>query len=135
MDDTEETLAAGRAIQPRLSDMLGPPAAADVASRLEEILASDSAPALKAAAIRVVLDEHDDTARFLRRYLDDPTFRTLGTGSPRDRSGGTDLLAGDQGPVDADLYHCAQCDYEWEHYQAGESIPDCPDHHIPLIRN
>jgi hypothetical protein len=137
MDDTEATLAAGRAIQARLAGMLGPTAAADTAGRLETILAADSEPAMRAAAVRALLGEHDDTARFLRRYLDDPTFRTLMTsdgGRRSERSGGTDLLAGDPGPIDADRYRCPHGDYEWELYQAGESIPDCPVHHVPLVR-
>ncbi|MBL7487608.1 hypothetical protein I6A60_13705 [Frankia sp. AgB1.9] len=137
--DTEATLAAGRAIQPRLKDILAPAAAADAAERLDEILAADSSePAMTAAAVRALLDEHDDTARFLRRFLDDPSFRTLlePDGGPlNERSDGIDLLAGDPGPIDADLYRCPQGDYEWEHLQAGESIPECPVHHVALVRS
>ncbi|WP_261569261.1 hypothetical protein [Frankia gtarii] len=138
MDDTEATIAAGRAIQQRLFDLLGPAVAADVAAHLEKVLTADSEPTSRAAAVSELLGEYDDTARFLRRYVNDAAFRALlsaDSGPANERSDGPDLLAGDPGPIDADLYRCPQGDYEWEHLQAGESVPECPVHHVALVRS
>jgi hypothetical protein len=31
------------------------------------------------------------------------------------------------------LYRCPLGDYEWPAFEAGEDVPECPQHHVPLV--
>lgn len=36
-------------------------------------------------------------------------------------------------PLPGEVYHCPQGDYEWLMFEAGEDVPECPQHHIALV--
>lgn len=44
-----------------------------------------------------------------------------------------DPLAGDIGDVSAEMYVCPEGDFAWEVRRAGQPIPPCPVHNVPLV--
>jgi len=36
-------------------------------------------------------------------------------------------------PLPGTVYRCPQGDYEWPMFEAGEDVPECPQHHIALV--
>lgn len=131
--DDDGVLEAARAIRPYLGDLTGPTAALDIDRQLAAELAGRHDKAATAVRIRTVLEEHEDTAWFLRRVLDDkPLYRPpyLQQFTMREISG----PAGDCGVIEADRYACPHGDYAWYRPDVGTPVPRCPDHHVALIR-
>lgn len=44
-------------------------------------------------------------------------------------------LPGRYRPPGIEIYHCPQGDYQWPRFDAGEPVPECPAHHVPLVRS
>ncbi|OBK44799.1 hypothetical protein [Mycobacterium sp. 1081908.1] len=38
-------------------------------------------------------------------------------------------------PPDTEVYVCPQGDYAWPRFSAGEPVPVCPTHQVPLVRS
>jgi hypothetical protein len=132
--DDDGVFEAARAVRPYLSELLGPDEAVTANRALAAALTDTSGEAAAAERIRVVLGGHPDTAWFLRRVLNDrPLYRppyqqplvTRGITGP----------AGDPGFVPADRYVCPESDYTWYRPDVGTPVPQCPDHHVALIRS
>ena len=45
---------------------------------------------------------------------------------------GVSPLPGDPGPVPLAKYSCPMGDYDWYRRAAGQPVPLCPTHHVPL---
>ena len=85
-----------------------------------------SDPPASARRLRILLEQHEDTAWFLGRVLADapdyrppyyqPGYRTRGTASP----------PGDVMPIAAARYNCPVCgNYVWYRPDVGTPVPRC----------
>jgi hypothetical protein len=132
--DDDGVLEAARAIRPYLGDLIGPAQASAIDDLIAREFNSPASLAETAGRLRVLLEEHEDTAWFLTRVLADPSLhrppyvqqvRYRGIISP----------AGDPYLVAADRFACPRGDYAWYRPEIGTPIPVCPTHHLTLIRN
>ena len=125
--DDAGVFEAARAIRPYLDRLVE---SADAAAELERQLAGElgqvSDPSASARRLRILLEQHEDTAWFLGRVLADapdyrppyhqPGYRTRGTASP----------AGDAMPIAAARYNCPVCgNYVWYRPDVGTPVPRC----------
>jgi len=133
--DNDGVLEAARAIRPYLKDLVDDPAvAADLDRRIAEQLTDQGDQMATASTLKALLEEEEDTIWFLNRVLTDkPQYRPPYHQPAYQR----DIVspAGDPGPVEADRYSCPCGDYVWYRPDIGTPVPDCPDHHIPLMRS
>lgn len=138
-DDTEETgvWETARAIRPYLKNLLGPKDGPAMDHQLAKILTK---PDERSSALRDLLKAYSPTSRFLDEVVaDGPNYRPPYLqpdffGSVRGSAGRPDP-AGVIGPIVADKYICPRSnDYTWYLPDVGTKIPDCPSHHVTLIR-
>ena len=125
--DDEGVLEAARAIRPYLDRLVeSADAAAELDRQLAGELAQVSDPPASARRLRVLLEQHEDTAWFLDKVLADapdhrppyhqPGYRTRGTASP----------PGDAMPIAAARYNCPVCgNYVWYRPDVGTPVPRC----------
>jgi hypothetical protein len=125
--DDEGVLEAARAIRPYLTGLVeSADAAAELDRQLAEELGQVSDPSSSARRLRILLDQHEDTAWFLGRVLADapdcrppyhqPGYLTRGTASP----------LGDMMPIAAARYNCPVCgNYVWYRPDVGTPVPRC----------
>jgi hypothetical protein len=129
---------AARAIRPYLADLVGPPAAGGLDRRLADELTTPGERSERTRRLRAILDEHPHTRRFLLDVLADPPHYRPPYEQPRShrRPAGDAGPLGDLSPVTADRYLCPDTshDYAWYRPDVGTPVPDCPTHHVPLIR-
>ena len=132
--DDDGVLEAARAIRPYLNDLVGPALAATIDDRIAEEINGAAGPAETVSRLRALMEEHDDTSWFLTRVLADQSLhrppyhqqvRLRGVVSP----------AGDPYLVEADRFACPRGDYAWYRPEVGAPVPDCPTHHLSLIRS
>jgi hypothetical protein len=126
--DDEGVLEAARAIRPYLVDLIDAPDAAAVLDRqLADELGRVSDPSASARRLRILLEQHEDTAWFLGRVLADapdhrPPYYQPGYVS----RGGIASLAGDVMPIAAARYNCPVCgNYVWYRPDTGTPVPRC----------
>lgn len=135
--DNEGVLEAARAIRPYLGRLLeSPDAAPELDRQLAEELGNVSNPSASAQRLRILLEQHEDTAWFLGRVLADapgyrPPYYQPGY---RTRSGVASPL-GDVMPVAASRYNCPTCrNYVWYRPDVGTPIPRCPTDDVLLTQ-
>jgi hypothetical protein len=132
--DDDGVMEAARAVRPYLSALLGPDEAAVVDRELAGVLSDESGKTIRAERTQAILETRPDTAWFLRRVLEDgPLYRP-----PYEQpvvTRGIIQPAGDPGLVVADRFACPRGDYVWYRPDVGTPVPECPDHHIALIRS
>jgi hypothetical protein len=137
MDPNDEgVLEAARAIRPYLDRLVeSPDAAVGLDRQLADELGQVSDPSASARRLRVLLEQHEDTAWFLDKVLADapdyrapyhqPGYRTRGIGSP----------AGDAMPIAAARYNCPVCgNYVWYRPDVGTPVPRCKTDDVPLTQ-
>ena len=125
--DDEGVLEAARAIRPYLDRLVESP---DTAAGLDRQLAGELGQVSDASAsarrLRILLEQHEDTAWFLDKVLADapdhrppyhqPGYLTRGTASP----------LGDVMPIAAARYNCPVCgNYVWYRPDVGTPVPRC----------
>jgi hypothetical protein len=136
MDD-DAVIEAARAIRPYLDRLADSPAAAlELDHHLADELNGRPDQPGTASRLRILLDGQQDTAWFLAEVLADaPHYRPPYHQSRYQlRQAGSPAPAGDPGPVDAARYTCPRGDYVWYRPDISTPVPDCPTHHIRLIR-
>jgi hypothetical protein len=134
--DDEGVLEAARAIRPYLADLVdSPDAAGELDRQLAEELGRVSDPSASARRLRILLEQHEDTAWFLDKVLADapdhrppyhqPGYRTRGIASP----------LGEAMPIAAARYYCpVRGDYVWYRPDVGTPVPRCPTDDVLLTR-
>lgn len=132
--DDEGVLEAARAIRPYLDRLVEfPDAAAELDRQLAGELGQLSDPSATARRLRILLEQHEDTAWFLDKVLADapdyrapyyqPGYRTRGLASP----------PGDAMPIAAARYNCpVRGDYVWYRPDVGTPVPRCPTDDVLL---
>ena len=137
MDPEDEgVLEAARAIRPYLTDLVdSPDAAAELDRQLADELGQVSDPPTSARRLRILLEQHEDTAWFLDKVLADapdyrppyhqPGYHTRGIASP----------PGDAMPIAAAQYNCPVCgNYVWYRPDVGTPVPRCQTDDVLLTR-
>jgi hypothetical protein len=134
--DAEGVLEAARAIRPYLDRLVeSPDATAELDRQLAGELGQVSDPSATARRLRILLEQHEDTAWFLDKVLADapdhrppyhqPGYRTRGSASP----------LGDPTPVAAARYNCpVRGDYVWYRPDVGTPVPRCPTDDVLLTQ-
>ncbi len=134
--DAEGVLEAARAIRPYLDRLVeSPDAAAELDRQLAGELGQVSDPSATARRLRILLEQHEDTAWFLDKVLADapdhrppyhqPGYRTRGIASP----------LGDPMPIAAARYNCpVRGDYVWYRPDVGTPVPRCPTDDVLLTQ-
>jgi hypothetical protein len=134
--DVEGVLEAARAIRPYLDRLVeSPDAAAELDRQLAGELGQASDPSATARRLRILLEQHEDTAWFLDKLLADapdhrppyhqPGYRTRGIASP----------PGDPMPIAAARYNCpVRGDYVWYRPDMGTPVPRCPTDDVLLTQ-
>jgi len=136
MDD-EGVLEAARAIRPYLSRLAeSPDAAAELDRQLAEELGQVSDPSASARRLRILLEQHEDTAWFLGRVLADaPDYRPPYNQPEYRTRGGTASPLGDVTPVAAARYNCPICgNYVWYRPDVGTPVPRCRTDNVLLTQ-
>jgi hypothetical protein len=119
--DDQELINVGRSIAQDLDALLGD-GAAEVRPRLEELLARAQVGEPVRAELLALLTEGDELRRETRKFLEgDRKYREFAP------------PPGDPGVDAPPRYLCPQCDYEWLRFDAGEAVPRCPRHDVPLV--
>jgi hypothetical protein len=132
--DTAGVIEAGRAIRAFLPDLVGPPSAADLDTRISGVL-SLGTPGFQALELTKILRENPTTADFLDEVLADaPSYRPPAIQSAQSTTRGVDTLPGDVGPIGATRYECPDADFVWWRAVVGAPVPACPTHGLPLLR-
>ncbi|MFG2823980.1 hypothetical protein ACGFX4_31700 [Kitasatospora sp. NPDC048365] len=120
MDD-QELISVGRSIARDLDEILGD-GAAEFRPLLVRLLARAEAGEPVRADLVALLSERDAVRRVMRgRLAGDPQYRVY------------DSLPGDPEPMLPPRYVCPQGDQEWFRFDAGEAVPRCSQHDVPLV--
>lgn len=135
--DDEGVLEAARAIRPYLADLVEPPeAAAGLDRQLAGELGHVCDPSASARRLRILLEQHEDTAWFLGRVLADapghrPPYHQPGYLA----RGSTASPLGDVMPIAAARYNCpVRGDYVWYRPDVGTPVPRCPTDDVLLTQ-
>jgi hypothetical protein len=126
--EDEGALEAARAIRPYLTDLVeSPDAAAELDQQLADELGQVSDPSASARWLRILLEQHEDTAWFLDRVLADaPDYRPPYYQPGYRTRGGTASPLGDVMPIAAARYNCPACgNYVWYRPDVGTPVPRC----------
>ncbi|TWF90045.1 hypothetical protein [Kitasatospora viridis] len=116
----QELINIGRSIAQDLDRILGA-AAAEVRPRLVELLDRAEAGEPVRAELVALLAERAELRRAVRsRQAGDQQYRLY------------DPLPGDPGAWAPPRYVCPNCDQEWYRFDAGEAVPRCDQHDVPL---
>lgn len=134
MDDP--VLEAAREIRPFLTDLVGPEAAGPLDNQLAELLEAAQAGQDTVAGLRALLRSDHATSAFLDDVLDDaPEYRPTRWQRRAPTRGIFETLPGDVLPMHAGKYGCPTGrDYTWYRPDVGVPIPDCPTHHVVLVK-
>jgi len=125
--DDEGVLEAARAIRPYLDRLVeSADAAADLDRQLAGELGQVSDASASARRLRILLEQHEDTAWFLDRVLADaPDYRPP-YHQPGHRTRGIASPAGEVMPIAAAQYNCPVCgNYVWYRPDVGTPVPRC----------
>lgn len=123
-NQSKDLLDGARSIRPFLADLLGADADA-IDNALADLLSQARAGQQVEKQIAALLSSNERTLVWMRGYL---ARRKAGM-----RFGGYEQVAGTPSPVEALYYTCPQDDYIWPRRAAGQKVPNCPTHKIPLI--
>ena len=134
MDDP--VLEAAREIRPFLTDLVGSEAAGPLDDQLAELLEAAQAGQDTVAGLRALLRSDQATSAFLDDVLDDaPEYRPTRWQRRAPTRGIFETLPGDVLPMHAGKYGCPTGrDYTWYRPDVGVPIPDCPTHHVVLVK-
>ena len=135
--DDEGVLEAARAIRPYLDRLVeSADAAAELDRQLADELGQVSDPSASARRLRILLEQHEDTAWFLDRVLADaPEHRPPYHQPGYLTRGGTASPAGDAMPIAAVRYNCPVCgDYVWYRPDVGTPVPRCETDDVLLTQ-
>jgi hypothetical protein len=114
------------AIHQELPTLLEPEEAGDAGARLSDLLERADAGEDVDDELIAVLAAREET----RARMDELLPEFLATGER-----GFEPLPGySPEPAAVEMYRCPQGDYEWPLFEAGEPVPDCPVHGLPLVR-
>jgi hypothetical protein len=138
MDPNDEgVLEAARAIRPYLTDLVeSPHAAAKLDRQLADELGQVSDPPAAARRLRILLEQHEDTAWFLGSVLADaPDYRPPHQQPRYLPRGGIASPLGDAMPIAAARYNCPVCgNYVWYRPDIGTAVPRCPTDDVLLTQ-
>lgn len=134
MDDP--VLEAAREIRPFLTDLVGSEAAGPLDDQLAELLEAAQAGQDTVAGLRALLRSDQATSAFLDDVLDDaPGYRPTRWQRRAPTRGIFETLPGDLLPMHAGKYGCPTgMDYTWYRPDVGVPVPDCPTHHVVLVK-
>jgi hypothetical protein len=134
MDDP--MLEAAREIRPFLTDLVGSEAAGPLDDQLAELLEAAQAGQDTVAGLRALLRSDQATSAFLDDVLDDaPEYRPTRWQRRAPTRGIFEGLPGDLLPMHAGKYGCPTGrDYTWYRPDVGVPVPDCPTHHVVLVK-
>lgn len=129
-------LEAAREIRPFLTELVGAETAGPLDEQLAELLGATQAGQDTVARLRALLRSDDATSAFLDDVLDDaPDYRPTRWQRRAPTRGIYEALPGDLLPMHAGKYGCpAGRDYIWYRPDVGALIPDCPTHHVVLVK-
>jgi hypothetical protein len=122
---SEEIRRAARVIEPELSSLLGAEAP-PVQQRLSQLLAEADAGKAVDTEVITLLASREVTRERLETLLG----TTEGLDAEKDYS----ALPGWVNTVPARWYACPEGDYEWPRFDVSEDVPECPVHHVALVR-
>jgi hypothetical protein len=129
MYDTEEILDGARAIRPHLETLIGEEANR-VDCELSELLAEAQVGQRVTTHVLHVLARHEVTRKWLADYVKEKKDQQ----DEANRLKSFDLLVGNHTPLPLPLFRCPQGDYDWPRPAVGIPVPECPNHHIPLVQ-
>ncbi len=111
-----------------------------LARELHDLMPEDEARALEAELAQALReDTHASLARATQRALATPARERLQALLGSDEKGlrglrGIPSVSGDSDPVAIQKYVCPRgCHYVRYRFFAEDPIPQCPEHHIPLV--
>ena len=125
--DDEGVLEAAQPSAPTSTGLVeSPDAAAELDRQLADELGQVSDPSASARRLRILLEQHEDTAWFLGRVLADaPDYRPP-YHQPGYLTRSARIPAGDVMPIEAARYNCPVCgDYVWYRPDVGTPVPRC----------
>jgi hypothetical protein len=127
MTQPKTILTAAQAIRPHLSSLLDPDTAERIDRELYYLLAQAESGQNVENQITELLRQPEPTQSWMRRYFkgEKPEEITRSSSSYSN-------LAGDPALQPAPRYVCPRCDSSW-YREDNEPIPECPNHHIPLV--
>jgi hypothetical protein len=135
--DDEGVLEAARAVRPYLTDLVdSPDAAAELDQHLADELGQVSDSSASARRLRILLEQHEDTAWFLDSVLADAPDHRPPYHQPGYRTrGGIASPAGDVMHIAAARYNCPVCgNYVWYRPDVGTPVPRCPTDDVLLTQ-
>jgi rubrerythrin len=116
----EHFIAAGRAIQPVLLQLLDPAAARSLDAKLTDLLdLADTNPTAAADAIETAIGVHRTTQLWFDAYIEqvESGERTLSMLPGRSTT-----------PPEFKLYVCEECGELWLRESPNQTVPNCPNH-------
>lgn len=125
-----ETIRAELEPGAELSDALGVGEAGRARDEISNLLARQDAGEQLEDQLVAVLAARELT----RERLDALLPESLPSGE-RGVFASYEQLPGRYRPPGIEIYDCPQGDYQWPRFDAGEPVPSCPTHGIPLVRS
>jgi hypothetical protein len=109
--------------------------AEQIRGELPELLGADAPSVVRELDACLDRGDEDDLLALLTRHertrerMDELLPEQLAAGE----RGFSQLPGHTPEPPPGTIYRCPRGDYEWPAFEVGEEIPECPQHHIPLI--
>lgn len=125
----EEIIAGCQALRPHLKTLLGEEAEG-MDNELRALLDQAQAGQRVEGQLLQIVARYTVTRTWLTDYLKEKQ-------NPLDEANrlkSLDLLPGNNTALPLPLFRCPQGDYEWSRPSVGIPVPQCPSHHIDLIR-
>lgn len=122
MDQSRALIECARAIRPHLGHLIGPDANM-LDQRLAALIVRAQGGEDVEDTLYDLLAQREKTKEWMEKYL---------AGKEEGIAKGFDPLYGNPNPVIAQRYKCPKGDFPWTRRSAGQAIPLCPVHQIPL---
>ncbi|MGD0703545.1 MAG: hypothetical protein ABSA02_27135 [Trebonia sp.] len=132
----DPVLEAARQIRPFLTGLVGSAAAGPLDEQIAELLVAAQAGQGTAGRLRDLLRGDEATSAFLEEVLADaPEYRPSRWQRRAPTRGIYETLPGDLLPMHAGKYTCLTGrDYTWYRPDVGVPVPNCPTHHVVLVK-
>lgn len=127
MYKTEDVIQAAHTIRPHLNGLLSTEAK-KVDYQLGELLSLANVGEDVKIEIFDLLGEHEQTRVWMQKVLENKKIPS------REKSYSPLNLGKLNTQIAVQVYICPECNYKWVRHRFGEKVPQCPRHHIDLMR-
>lgn len=135
MQNRDDILEGARCLRPLLLQFTGP-AAEEIDRKLADLLAASHHAKVDNQILELVA-QRDSTRQWMREFLEVKKSQNAGERDEQFQRFVSRYFApppGDPEPVAAMRFECPRGDYVWYQHAAGINPPQCPTHHLTLVR-